>query len=104
LNHYYKHPSGKTALYNAIFEASTLHQKALRRCNPIFYSIVETHSKWIVALTDGEDTSSLLGYEKLSEKLRRAGINLIIIGIAVDLHVKKILSGLCRFILFYKFL
>ena len=38
----------------------------------------------------------MIGYEKLSEKLRKNNINLIIIGIALDIQVQKILSTLCR--------
>lgn len=53
-------PHGETAFFKAIKEALKLHYKAEKK----------NHSRWIVALTDGEDNASRIKYEEIYNKLK----------------------------------
>jgi uncharacterized circularly permuted ATP-grasp superfamily protein len=53
-------PHGETAFFTAIKESLKLHKKAERR----------DHSRWIVALTDGEDNSSRIKYDEIYKRLK----------------------------------
>lgn len=53
-------PHGETAFFTAIRESLRLHKKAERK----------EHSRWIVALTDGEDNASRIKYEEIFQKLK----------------------------------
>ena len=53
-------PHGETAFFTAIRESLRLHKKADRK----------EHSRWIVALTDGEDNASRIKYEDIYKRLK----------------------------------
>lgn len=53
-------PHGETAFFTAIKEALKLYKKAEKK----------DHSRWIVALTDGEDNASRIKYEDIQKKLK----------------------------------
>ena len=53
-------PHGETAFFTAIKESLKLHKKAERR----------EHSRWIVALTDGEDNASRIKYDEIYRRLK----------------------------------
>jgi len=79
-------PSGRTALYNAIYEGFKILNKAEPRNN----------ARWIVALADGDDNESKIMYEQLERRLSRSDVNLIIIGLELRESVKPRLIDLCR--------
>jgi len=78
-------PSGGTALYTAIYEAIKLFHKA----------DAKNHTKWIVALTDGDDNESRISYEQIFKQLARSDVSLIIIGLALHPAVGPRLRYLC---------
>lgn len=53
-------PHGETAFFTAIKESLRLHKKAERK----------EHSRWIVALTDGEDNASRIKYDEIYKRLK----------------------------------
>ena len=62
-----------------------------------FKKIVDLdHSKWIIALTDGEDNSSRITYEALFSKLKKGDVNLMIVGLALGEKMIPPLSELCK--------
>jgi len=79
-------PSGRTALYSAIYEGFKVLNKAEPRNN----------ARWIVALADGDDNESRVMYEQLERRLSRSDVNLIIIGLELRESVKPKLIDLCR--------
>ena len=72
-------PFGGTALYNGIYESLKLFHKArnfsfafvhLSHLNPYVIKLAQTaNSKWIIALTDGDDNDSRITYEEILKKL-----------------------------------
>lgn len=54
------------------------------------------NSHWIVALTDGEDNLSKISVETIKIKLKKKGINLIIIGLGLHNEIIGNLSDLCK--------
>lgn len=79
-------PAGGTALYQAINEALKLFYKAETKDN----------TKWIVALTDGDDNESRVSYEQTYRRLARSDATLVIIGLALVKGVAPRLSYLCK--------
>lgn len=53
-------PHGETAFFTGVKESLKLHKKAERK----------DHSRWIVALTDGEDNASRIKYDEIYKKLK----------------------------------
>jgi Ca-activated chloride channel homolog len=61
--------SGSTALYNALYVSLKEFERAGRRDG-------EVRRQAIALLSDGEDTSSLLGFDDVREEARRMGVNI----------------------------
>lgn len=78
-------PYGSTALYNSLYEAIKLFAKAEPKNN----------SKWIVALSDGDDNESKIEYPQIYKKLARSDANLVIVGLALHQAVIPKLKRLC---------
>ena len=66
-------PSGGTAFYNALFEALKIFARAEQRLV----------SKWIIALTDGDDNESSINFEQTCKKFGRSDVSLIIVGLGL---------------------
>lgn len=78
-------PCGNTALYDAIASAVSILEES------------PSCSDWIVALTDGEDNASRRDISTLSNLLRTANANLILIGVGnVDHEKCQILTSSSR--------
>ena len=54
------------------------------------------NSCWIVSLTDGEDNFSKISAETIKKKLKKKGINLIIVGLGLGAESVGSLSELCK--------
>lgn len=54
------------------------------------------NSYWIVSLTDGDDNFSKISAETVKKKLKKRGINLIIVGLGLGFETVGILSELCK--------
>lgn len=73
-------PRGSTALYTSVYVALSSFQKAKRDQG----AEVTVRRPAIVVLTDGEDTSSLIRFDDLLDRARRAGVAIYPIAIAGD--------------------
>jgi tetratricopeptide (TPR) repeat protein len=81
-----KAPAGSTALLNALYEGIKLFE----RCE------LTSNSKWIVALTDGDDNESRITYDQVYKRLQRSDVNLVIVGLGLHQAVIQKLTMLCR--------
>lgn len=79
--------TGETAFYQAIYEGCKLFSKV----HPI-----QSHQKWIVALTDGEDNASKINPDKITLQLEQLNINLIIVGIGLQKDCIQTLQSLIK--------
>lgn len=77
---------GQTAFYGAIIESVNVINKT---------NSIEDKAKWIIALTDGEDTCSKQLYQNLRILLRKSSVNLIIITVGA-LENRKDIEKLCE--------
>eukprot|EP01017_Pseudomicrothorax_dubius_P046682 TRINITY_DN8262_c0_g1_i2.p1 TRINITY_DN8262_c0_g1~~TRINITY_DN8262_c0_g1_i2.p1 ORF type:complete len:210 (+),score=43.41 TRINITY_DN8262_c0_g1_i2:60-632(+) len=73
-------PGGATAMYDAITMALQLHNDAKKRSG-------EVVSRWIVALTDGEDTASEAQISDVEEALAANDVSFIAIGSVSYTHL-----------------
>ncbi|KRX08864.1 hypothetical protein PPERSA_08968 [Pseudocohnilembus persalinus] len=78
-------PSGETALYLALLESFKLFKKVPEK----------NHRKWIICLTDGDDTCSTVSQKKVRRLLKSEEIGLIIVGIALNQAQTESLTELC---------
>jgi Ca-activated chloride channel family protein len=67
-------PSGGTALYNALYIA-------LRVFTPLHGAGAELRRRAIVVLSDGDDTSSLIGFDEVLDVARRSGVTIYTISV-----------------------
>ena len=78
--------SGETAFFNTIWEALKVFSRAEPR---------PTNNKWLIAITDGDDNCSTIEYNLLSQKLLSSKVNLLIVGIALQIQYQQVLKELC---------
>ena len=78
---------GTTALFDALMIA--LDQFSIENNNSV-------SNRWIVCLTDGEDTYSQHKIWDIRDKIKKNNVNLIIVGMGLPLEFVNPLSELCK--------
>ena len=92
----------KTARGTAIYESIKLGLKELNayettsQTSSLFENSLKSFKrKWIVLLTDGEDTSSKLNFQSLKKLLKKKTNNLVIVGLGIPGKIRPLLEDLC---------
>ena len=75
---------------SAFFDALRYTLREFKKYKP------KDNTKWIVAITDGEDNCSKNSYETIVKKLKSSIVNLIVIGVGLNKDFSQKMVNLCR--------
>lgn len=94
-------PKGGTAYYDALalalqeFQAYKFPEENLVPFDKLIPHAAKKRLQWVVALIDGEDNASSIGYGQIKRKLAKSQVSLITVGLSINKALQVSIQELC---------